>query len=419
MSEQLTAPPTEAPAVAPASPPASAPASPTAPNFWEQARQAITPASTWDDLPAPVERKPIIDTTGRAHAPETGQFIAKSSAAPAPTPVAPSVPSEPVAEPQGTEPAPAADLAPAGEPEAVAAEPAPAADDAKAETVVLTDRNGREVEVQVSDPDVAETLRMHKNNGLRRDQYEKLAGEQRAREREVQQFVATWETTPEIVFDQLRPDLQQRLARYVLATRFDTDFDTIKQFAEDPTARRETLVDLKDAIAKGKSERDQRLTAVQHAERVSDAVRAQIPATADETKAAAFLTAAAAYITGLVTQGTAVTPEQVPQLLAPLRSAYGLTEAPPSVAPTALSPAPTPADADLAARKAKAVATVQRLQRVADQRAVAAAVAPQGAGVAPVTAPMPPKGASLDDVTDFLKQRIRPGMSWTDYNQLK
>lgn len=418
MADITTAPPTEAPIAAPVSStptPAPAAPAPAAPSPWEVARQAITPASTWADLPVPqAPAKPIIDTTGRAHAPETGQFVQK------PADLGTTAPLAPVPAPEAPAVAPAAEPTADAEPEAAPAAPPapPVADAPQGDTLVLTDRNGRELELTVSDPAVAEVLRMYKNNGLRREQADRITAEAREKVQEVQQFVATWDTTPELVFDKLRPDLQQRLAQYILATRFDTDFDTIKQFAEDPVARREKLVDLRDAIHKGSAERDQRLTAQQHAERVSDAIKAQIPATADETQAQRFLGAAAAYITGLVTQGTAVTPESIPELLAPFRSAYGLTDPAPTAPPAAPSPAPTSTD-DLAARKAKATATVQRLVRVADQRAVAQAVAPQGAGVAPVAAPMPPKGASIDEVTALLKERIRPGMSWTDYNQLK
>jgi len=418
MADITTAPPTEAPIAAPVSStptPAPAAPAPAAPSPWEVARQAITPASTWADLPVPqAPAKPIIDTTGRAHAPETGQFVQK------PADLGTTAPLAPVPAPEAPAVAPAAEPTADAEPEAAPAAPPapPVADAPQGDTLVLTDRNGRELELTVSDPAVAEVLRMYKNNGLRREQADRITAEAREKVQEVQQFVATWDTTPELVFDKLRPDLQQRLAQYILATRFDTDFDTIKQFAEDPVARREKLVDLRDAIHKGSAERDQRLTAQQHAERVSDAIKAQIPQAADETQAQRFLGAAAAYITGLVTQGTAVTPESIPELLAPFRSAYGLTDPAPTAPPAAPSPAPTSTD-DLAARKAKATATVQRLVRVADQRAVAQAVAPQGAGVAPVAAPMPPKGASIDEVTALLKERIRPGMSWTDYNQLK
>lgn len=422
----IPAAPAPAPAPSPSAPPnvpagTTAPVAPKGPTLLEQALASVKPSTTWADLTLPdttpaqplvpvgtqATPAPVVDVTGRVHDPANGQFVSPQAAVTAPEPGLPDTTPQPVGDPLAP-PAVAPDAAPADVPN-----DAPQANDTPGIPIVLTDRNGREVEIEVTDPDLAETLRMWKNNGLRRDQYDKEIAPVREQQQQMQQFVATWETTPEVVFDQLRPDLQERLGRYILATRFDQDFETIKQFAEDGTARREALVDIRGKIQQGNIERDQRLTAMQQAERVSAAVRSLVPAGADDAKAAQFLSAAASMITGMIHQRQPVTPELVPQLLAPLRSAYGLTESPTPQPPAAQPPAASPPD-DLAARRQAAAATVQRLQRTAQQRQVAAAVAPQGAGVAPVVAPMPPQGATLNQVTDFLKQRFKPGMTWSD-----
>lgn len=275
------------------------------------------------------------------------------------------------------------------------AEETPAEPETPVEVVALLDRNGQEKSIEVSDPEIAEILRANKNDGMRRDEFNRRLEAVQKRERDFREVEALL-AQPTALAAQMHPDAQVMMLDYLLATNLDRPEvrTRLEEWYANDIARREALLGMKEKISES-----QRAVKVQIAESeriasVQRTIEAQIPETASPEDAQDFYTAAAAHLGAVESQrGTRLTPEEVPPLLERFRTRFGFTSPAPTAAPPSLVPVTTapaaPASAKADAIAKRATATAQRMKALPTQQALAAKVAPQSAGAAPAVRPRP------------------------------
>lgn len=433
MSDTIqSAPATSTPAAAPVATPAAPAAPPVSP--LRAALSQLSQNATWADA------GPAIQAATAATAP-----VAPTSAAPA----------EPASDPGGqtrdaqgrfapTEPD--TDAAPQDgavavsgteEGEAEGEEAAASGDEATPEgegeeapeaiTVTLTGRNGEEIPFTVDNEADADVLRALKNDGLRGQEFKRKSGDLEKGFGELRDIGARLKADPEgFMIGELVPERQVSVARALLLNNWDTLAPEIEQFWNDDVARRQAMLDIREQSSAKATDVNNLIAGYRSAAEAERTIVGLIPETVSEEDGNAFFADATAYLTGLAQQGRAIAPTEIPTALARLVAAYGFTSGPKAgeapaapVASTTAAATPTvPASTGsdpLAERKEKVGATVRRMTQVAKQRTAAARVAPQGAGAAPVEAPRPPKGADISTTTKFLKERIKPGMGWSDF----
>ena len=306
-----------------------------------------------------------------------------------------------------TEPAPSEATEPAKEPEPTAPQP---------ERVTIRARNGEEVEVEVADPLIAEALRTNHKEGMRAKEFREKQAVLDAKLQELNAFDRLLQTNPEHVFLTVLPvDRQISIATKLIAQHWDQLAPTLVQFDAEPTARlrtaMQTQVDLRDGMTAY-----QRQTAdAAMAGELAKAVVQLLPESIPDDLHDQFLADAEADITRAMQRGESVTPQSVPQILAPRLKLYGASPIPSAAAPTpvrvvAAVPA-KPTAAQPVGATAVALANQKRIQQAAVARRRAAAVPPSGAGAAPVRVPPVPAGSNVTAASQALKKM---GTSWTN-----
>lgn len=311
----------------------------------------------------------------------------------------------------GAEPPVTADVATDGaESDTAAAEPL---------VVKLRGRNETdpELEIEVTDPAVAERLRQNANDGMRRADYNRQMAELQRDRSELREFGILLETAPESIVDQMTPDRRERVLRYLLASDFESVKSTVEQWYSDDTARRGALVDMREQAGRSRQETAQRSAGERRADEIRAAVADLIPETAAEADAQDFYTDAIAYLSQMAQQRGDVDPRAVPELLAArMRRYWGAATAavPQPAAPAPPAPLavarPVGANAESVAQKAqRARASVARTQTAQATRAIAAKIAPQGAGAVPTVTEQPPKGQNLKQRLAWFASKVRPG----------
>ncbi len=280
------------------------------------------------------------------------------------------------------------DPAPDAEPEAEA----PAV-----EPITLIDRNGKEVVVEVSDPEVAEVIRAAKNDGMRKAEFTRRMEGVEKQERDFREFKALL-STPEALVQQIPADAQLRMLNYLLATNLDNPEvrGRLEQWYGDDVSRREALLGMKEQVTSANAQVRQQMAEGDRVNAIQRAIDAQIPDTAQPDDAKDFFTAAAAHLGAVESQrGTPLSPDEVAPLLDRFRTRFGFNSpaspvaaSPPSLVPTTPAAA-VPATATAEALVKKATANAQRMKALPTQQAAAQKIAPQSAGAAPAVAPRP------------------------------
>jgi hypothetical protein len=287
-----------------------------------------------------------------------------------------------------------------GEPaEVVAEETAPAEEAAPIEPITLLDRNGKEVVVEVSDPEIAEVIRAAKNDGMRKAEFTRRIEAVQTKEQEFRAFEVMLQTTPELVVERMSPDIKIRTLQYLLASNFDDVAPLIAQWYGDKgtpehTTRREALLGMKENLSAAQRTAQSQMAEGNRIAAVQFQIESLIPETASPEDAQDFYTAAAAHLGAVDAQrGNTLRPEEVAPLLERFRARFGFTSptvpaaaTPPSLLPVSPSPAAPVGDKAQAIAK-RATATAQRMKALPAQQAAAAKVAPQGAGAAPAVRP--------------------------------
>lgn len=312
--------------------------------------------------------------------------------------------------PEGT--APEGTTEPDAEAPAETAEPeAPAP-----ETITFTDRNGNEVTVEVSDPDIAEVLKATKNDGMRKQEFHRRIEAVQTKEQEFRAFEIMLQTTPETVVDHMSPDVKLRTLQYLLASNFDDVAPLIAQWYGDKgtaeyITRKEALLGMKEHLSASQLAGQAQLAESVRRDKIGREIDALIPETASPEDSQDFFTAAAAHLGAVESQrGHALTPSEVAPLLERFRTRFGFSSpaapavaAPPSLIPVVAAPAVPVGDKAVAFAK-KAAATAQRMKALPALQAAAAKVAPQSAGAAPAVVPRP---TSIEDAGRNFMAAIR------------
>lgn len=398
-----------APTTAPASPAPAAPVSPV-----RAALSALPQNATWADA------GPLIKAATAPAAPATPAEPPNDGAQPrdaqgrfaspdATTDAAPPDGAAPVSGEDGDAAAPDGDeAAPDGE-----AAPEPI-------TVTLRGRNGEEIPFTVESEADADVLRALKNDGMRGEEYRRKSADLESGFAELRDIGARMKADPEgFMISQLTPERQLSTARALLLNNWEQLAPEIEQFWNDDVARRQAMLDIREQSTARTADVNNLIAGYRAAAEAERTIAGLIPEAASQEESDAFFADATAYLTGLAQQGRAVNPADIPQVLSRMVAAYGFHAATAPAAapatPTTAAQAPSaPASDPLAERKERVAAVVRRTAQVAKQRTAAARVAPQGAGAASVEAPKPPKGADISTTTKFLKDRIKPGMGWSD-----
>jgi hypothetical protein len=277
--------------------------------------------------------------------------------------------------------------------------------------VALRGRNETDepLEIEVSDPEVAERIRQNANDGMRRAEYNrqvKSLEEDRAQLREIAVML---DTSPEAIVEGMAPDRQERILRYLLASNFEQFKPTIEQWWNDDVSRRSAQLDMRDGLRTSRTEAQRAAAGERRAAEIRLAVRELIPPNAADDDARDFYTDALHTLTQVATAQGDIDPLTVPDLLKTRVARYWGQSAPaPSpVAPPANVAVARPVGANAEQIAARAKAHVARTQAAQATRKVAAKVAPQGAGAVPTVAnTQPPKGQTIAERVAWAKANL-------------
>jgi ribosomal protein S20 len=280
----------------------------------------------------------------------------------------------------------------------------------------LSERGEEDFEIEVDSPEVAERLRRLKNDGIRAREYGERRAELESREADIERYRDAVEHDP-IAFhlEQMTVDKQLEVARALILEHLDVLQPEIDKLIEDPTARKDAQIKLRDKMRESARQLEQNRAVRTHVKKCMMAVDRLIPEGTDSETAAEFVNDARQILAAASRGGQRVTPQSIPQLIAKRLKLYGFDKKP---APKASSAAPagkqkTAADApepkrakpmndkarEIAERNAapaKPSAPQARVRRTQNARNAGSKVAPAGAGAAPVQLPAIPAEAEAD-----------------------
>jgi hypothetical protein len=295
-------------------------------------------------------------------------------------------------------------------------------DEAKPIKVSLRGRNDEELEVEVSDPQIAEILRANAKDGLRRREYNERIQEVEGRELELQGIEQALEIDPVgFTISHMTPSRQLEVAEALLLEHFDTLKPKLEQWYEDAAARNGERVALRDKMKETGDQLSDTQARLTHARNCMRAAEAIIPETTDHAAARAFMRDAERDLTDAARSGEKITPETVAQLLAPRAKLYGFAEGAGTTAAPATKPAtpPTPTEsitarpvtdrakeiADRGQEKVEQARAAQKRVRVVQtQRRAASKVAPPGVGAATVRVPLIDPKATIKEASKAVRQ---------------
>lgn len=297
------------------------------------------------------------------------------------------------------------------------------------EVVTLKARNGEDLEIEVTDPLVAETLRAAQRDGMRGDEYRKKMAVVEEHLAEKRAFERMLETNPDaVIFNALPEDKQVSLAVSLVAKYWDQIAPRLVAFDQNPVERvteaMQTQVRLRD-----QQQQFERMTASErYAVQLEAATRALIPDHVDDAKADQFLADAGMDLGRAMQQrnGAQIPLAELQTILAPRLALYGFNQPTPA-APNSSTPVtpPAPPRRPVARpvasqpRSAQAAAPAQptkttvsdpgaAVRRAVTAQRVAAAVPPAGAGAATIRAPLVPANSTIEQAS----QKLRGMTSW-------
>ena len=232
------------------------------------------------------------------------------------------------------------------------------------------------------------------NNGLRKAEFKERLEKIEEREAQQRQVTSMIESAPAAFVLQYTPaTVQQEIATALLAAHWDALIPTIIKWADPAqgTIDRKTFaVDQRDAqrTAQQKWESDAR--AQRQTMALFRSVQSLIPEGTPDAKAQRFIQLADVELTQLARKGVALTPQQVPSLLAEIVSDFQFTTAAASHGTKAGQP-PTAPKAPATSTQTRVRSEDARLAKIAKARQIGQRVAPQGAGGIPAQPAKLPK----------------------------
>lgn len=302
--------------------------------------------------------------------------------------------------------------------------PAPEAEAPKTDAIKVTlpprNPNEPEVEIEVSDPKVAEHLAHLKNGFMRKEEFKRRISDVEERETNQRMAQAMIEADPVgTVLNHIPKDVQAEVARALLYEHLQTLAPEIEQLWNNDAELRARRAETRSRITENRSVVEQRMAAERKGRMITDAIVSLIPETADPAEAERFERYAFADLRTIAARDGDVDPSKVAELLAPLARTFGFMNEPASpathagavAAPPTPTPQPAPATATLtlAQRKAKALEEARRVMAAKAQRKAASLVPGSGAGAQPAR-PERPNFTTIEDASKWLKKNS--GASW-------
>lgn len=285
-------------------------------------------------------------------------------------------------------------------------------------------RGESDIELDVSDlpPEVIERLERNEKQGMRRREFDDAMRRVAKLEADQAEFETMVRLNPEgVILDHLPPANRLKVGAAILFEHWDEFAPIIHQVWEDPAARMKALQEIKSGAQTVQQQVATQVQTARFVTQITRAINQTIPDGTEAVDASTYRAAAEALVAQELTAGRQVTPEQVPQLLAPLAARYGFADAasqPPAEAPkrpklavhsnAQPASAPTSGTRPQAATAASGAAVHPAMtpERFAEQqraRTGAKAVAPQGAGATPVRRPGPPANATIEQASAYLR----------------
>lgn len=304
------------------------------------------------------------------------------------------------------------------------AQPAPAkqeeapADEPQPIVVAIRGRDGRDVEIEVTDEATAEALRTNHREGMRAAEFNRRMAEVQAKEEEFRAFEMMIEQNPEgVILRHLPEEKQDALLVALLARRWDAIAPQLVKFDSDPTARAAEMINTQRRIEAQDGQFSSARAKAEYGKQVYTETVKLIPEHVDEATQQRFLADAGRDIEAAIRQnaGNAVPLETIKTLLAPRIALYGFDKPAPSAAtPTTTSTPKRPlARPVVSAPQSAAPVTADpgaAIRRTVTAQRIAAATPPQGAGAAPVRQPLAPPNATVTDASRALKR----AKSWAE-----
>lgn len=257
-------------------------------------------------------------------------------------------------------------------------------------------------------PDAIDRLNRIKNDGMRRQEFNKQKAVVDQRLTELKAVETEIQVNPVgFVLDRLAPTIRRDVAKALVLEEWDTIIDELARYAESDGTRKLALSDVRDGLRQSREKVDAMSAHERRASDVMNATRGLIPETASEEDAQDFIVDAARLFEDMTRQGLSVEPEKVPEYLASRLRRYGFQPAPqasgsPTQIPKLAVASPKGPNAQQLAEKAKA--QQQRLKVAQQSRTNGAAVAPAGAGATPTTRLQPPKGQTIEERAKWVRQ---------------
>jgi len=277
-------------------------------------------------------------------------------------------------------------------------------------------REGETSRVRVH-PEDEQIVRMLKNNGLRREEYNRQLGSLREQQVEVEEFVTRVQTDPVGLFiDNANPQTKEALVREVLLNEPELrekvseellDFDT------NPATFQKAQAEAKALRLERQQELYQRQSEIRAAEaqaaRVIQAVNQLIPGNAPEEDADAFFRDSMQYLEYVANKHGAdqVTEQAVPELLRDRLRRYGLDKAEDAAGDESEDGA---SDAKKGSRSKTATLEdakegQEKVAAKSKKRKKVVAAAPAGAGAKSSTGIKPPKGQTVSERLKWAREK--------------
>jgi len=324
-----------------------------------------------------------------------------------------------------------------GEP-AAATDGAPAAE-AEAKVITLPgfqERGEQPIEIDVTDPEVAERLQRLAKDGLRRNEYIARSAKLEARQAEIEEFERAIDMDPTgFLLGKIPTEGQLEVARGLILEHFETLRPEIEKWYENGEERERNRVVLRDRMREASDRAHVESQKLAYAREIMGSVHALVPETADDATVRQFMADVEFDLIQAARRGDRVSPETAPRLVEHRLRLYGFngsqqpTPESSTVAPSAPavpsngSATPSAPPARPVSDRARAVAqraagptteearaAQDRVRRAQASRRAAAAIPPAGVGAATVQAPVIPADADIRTASKLIRQKA--GATW-------
>jgi hypothetical protein len=303
-----------------------------------------------------------------------------------------------------------------------------AAEKKKVKLTGLAEKGEADIELELEDEAAAERIRRLQNDGMRRKAFleaKTALDEERAEFTAVTQAIDADPVS--FILGQMTPERQMDVAKALLAEHFDKLVPSIQAYDDEQQGTKRRADDrlaLRDRVDQSRTTMTESQARQKHAVSCMNAAHSLIPENTDPSVARDFMGDVEQDLVAAARAGKPVTPETVPQLIDRRLKLYGFGAGATSVAAPAAPAVPPAAQPTGTARpigdrataiaarvvtKEEAKSAQSRIKTVQTTRKTAAAVAPPGAGAAPVQIPVIPADADIRTASKIIRKQGQGG----------